>query len=445
MSDTLFKQVNYDLGSLMNYIEIGDVGLPDIQRPFVWRNTKVRDLFDSLYRGYPIGYLLFWQSGSESGSTRIIGTDHKQKVPRLLIVDGQQRLTALYAVIYGIPVVRQNYETEHIRIAFRPSDHSFEVADAATVRDPEYIPNISELWQDGIDLFDVTDSFIERLRRTREVPQDEVKSIRRAITNLSNILSFPFTVLELSSAVDEEQVAEVFVRINCTGKPLNQADFILTLMSVFWDSGRAELEEFCRQARSPSTKNASPFNHFIDPEPDQLLRVSVGLGFRRARLNYVYSILRGKDLETEQFSEESRVQQFDVLKNAQSRALNLTYWHDFFSVIVQAGYRSNKMITSYNNLLFSYILYLIGRTELDAEPFNLKNAVASWFFLSSLTGRYTASPESAMEADLARLRNVRDGNTFIGILGRIERDACHSSVNLSPSVFYDCVTLRLNP
>src|SRR5690606_28866738 len=127
---------------------------------------------------------------------------------------------------------------------------------------------------------------------------------------------FPFTTLSLASTISEEQVSEVFVRINSEGKKLNQADFILTLMSVFWDEGRRELEEFCRNARKPA-KGPSPFNHFIQPDPDQLLRVGVGLGFRRARLQYVYSILRGKDLETEQFSEARREAQFDILKHAQ--------------------------------------------------------------------------------------------------------------------------------
>ncbi len=107
--------------------------------------------------------------------------------------------------------------------------------------------------------------------------------------------------MELSASINEEQVAEVFVRVNSKGTPLNQADFILTLMSVFWDEGRAELERFCRESRRPTTGKPSPFNHFIRPEPDQLLRVSVGVGFRRARLQHVYSILRGKDLETGEF------------------------------------------------------------------------------------------------------------------------------------------------
>src|SRR5215470_14283442 len=116
---TCFKRVDYDLAGLLHYIDIGDIGLPDIQRPFVWPNAKVRDLFDSMYRGYPVGYLLLWQN-AYTGDSRTIGTETKQKAPRLLIVDGQQRLTSLFAVIRGIPVLRENYEHESIEIAFNP-------------------------------------------------------------------------------------------------------------------------------------------------------------------------------------------------------------------------------------------------------------------------------------------------------------------------------------
>jgi uncharacterized protein with ParB-like and HNH nuclease domain len=119
MSETVFKQVNYDLNALIKYIELGEIGLPDIQRPFVWKNAKVRDLFDSMYRGYPVGYLLFWQN-EFFDDTHVIGTDTKQKPPRLLIVDGQQRLTSLYAVLKKIEVVRENYGRELINIAFNP-------------------------------------------------------------------------------------------------------------------------------------------------------------------------------------------------------------------------------------------------------------------------------------------------------------------------------------
>lgn len=418
MADTLFKEVRYDLGSLMKFIELGEIGLPDIQRPFVWKNAKVRDLFDSMYRGYPVGYFLFWQNGSADDS-RPIGTESKQKLPRLLIVDGQQRLTSLYAVIHGIPVVREDYSTENIVIAFNPILETFDVADATTPRDKSYLANISLLWNRSTDLFGVVGDYLESLKQVREVSDGEAKHIRKAISKLHGLLSFPFTALELSSSADEEQVADVFVRINSKGKSLNQADFILTLMSVFWDDGRAELEQFCRGAKQPTPGKASPFNHFIQPSPDQLLRVNVGIGFKRARLQHVYSILRGKDLETEEFSAERRDQQFTVLRSAQARTLDLQYWHDFLKTLLTAGCRSSQMISSDNVVLFSYILYLIGRTEYRIEESRLRHVIAQWYFMSSLTARYSSSPESKMEFDLARFRNVRDADAFVAVLSRL--------------------------
>jgi hypothetical protein len=419
MSETLFKDVRYDLGTLTKFVELGDIGLPDIQRPFVWKNAKVRDLFDSMYRGYPVGYLLLWQNAL-AGDSKGIGTDKKQNAPRLLIVDGQQRLTSLYAVLKGIPVVRENYKSEAIEIAFNPIEEKFEVADAAIRRDRTYISNISALWDNKTDMFELVADYISGLGSLRNVSDDETKKIRKSITRLNNLLTFPFTALELSSSLSEDQVAEVFVRINSKGTPLNQADFILTLMSVFWDEGRSQLESFCRDARKPPQRGEpSPYNHFIQPDPDQLLRVAVGLGFKRARLQYVYSILRGKDLETEKFSEERRIAQFEVLKEAQQRVLNLQYWHDFLKGILQAGYRSAAMITSQNNLIYAYVFYLIGRTEIKMDDFALRALIARWFFMSSLTGRYTGSPESIMEFDLARLRTVSDASGFARALETI--------------------------
>lgn len=309
MSETVFTKVDYDLGSLVNFIALGEIGLPEIQRPFVWKNAKVRNLFDSMYRGYPVGYLLFWQNGLAADS-RTIGTDDKQKPPRLVIVDGQQRLTSLYTVVKGIPVVRENYESEHVRIAFNPLEGKFEVTDAAIQRDASYISDISILWNEDTDLFEVVDNYLTGLKESRDISSEDIKKVRKAITKLHGLLSFPFTALELAADISEEDVSEVFVRINSMGTRLDQADFILTLMSVFWDEGRAALEQFCRESRKPSKYGPSPFNRFIDPDPSQLLRVSVGVAFKRARLRYVYSILRGKDLETEKFSDEIRIEQF---------------------------------------------------------------------------------------------------------------------------------------
>ena len=141
----LFTTTAYPLVALVEDIGLGKIGLPDIQRPFVWPNVNVRNLFDSLYRGYPVGYLLFWETGADP-DMRKIGDHHDQKPPSLAIVDGQQRLTSLYAVIKGKEVVRSNFIKERVWISFNPLQARFDVADASIVKDKAYIPDISELW-----------------------------------------------------------------------------------------------------------------------------------------------------------------------------------------------------------------------------------------------------------------------------------------------------------
>ena len=424
MSETLFKKIDYSLAHLIHDIEHGEIGLPDIQRPFVWETTKVRDLFDSMYKGFPVGYLLFW-SNEHLNNTRHIGTSPKQaKMPHLLIVDGQQRLTSLYAVLRGQPVLTKDFKENNIRIAFRPSDSKFEVTDAAIQRDPEYIPDISKLWAKNCAPFHFITDFITQLRATHGLTKGEEGQISKNIDHLYDIQNYPFTAMEIPSTVGEEQVSEIFVRINSKGVTLKQADFILTLLSVFWDEGRAQLEKFCRDCRRPPAfgEGPSPFNHFLQPDPDQMLRVCVGLGFKRARLQHVYSILRGKDLETGEFSDERRDTQFGVLKEAQTQALDLTNWHEFHKVLVSAGYRSKNMITSDTGLLYAYILFLIGRREFNIETHTLRNVMARWFFMTAITGRYTGSPETAMESDLARLRAVKNPAEFVNTLEQIIKD-----------------------
>ena len=416
MADVLFKKVDYTLKKLVEDIDMGEIGLPDIQRPFVWPTSKVRDLFDSMYRGYPIGYLLFWENGYP-GEHRTIGAKRKQKVPRLLVVDGQQRLTSLYAVIKAVPVIGKDFRRRHIRIAFHPQEEKFEVTNPAVERNARWISDISELWKPDTSTFTFVNSFLQRLKERHKVSADEENDIANAITRLEKLLEYPLTTLEISSSADEDQVAEIFVRVNSKGTLLNQADFILTLMSVFWDDGRAELEKFCRQAkRAPADNRPSPFNYYLRPNPDQLLRVSAALGFRRARLEHVYSLLRGKDLQNRQFSVEQRERQFSILQEAQLYTLDLQHWHEFFKVLRRAGYPSDQLISSQMAVLYTYAIWLIGKRDFGVEPYRLREVMARWFFMAALNGRYTASPESRMEQDLALLRDISTAGEFVKLL-----------------------------
>lgn len=413
----LFTTTAYSLSALVEDIDRGKIGLPEIQRPFVWPNTNVRNLFDSLYRGYPAGYLLFWDTGVDA-ELKSIGNRQHQSAPSLAIVDGQQRLTSLYAVTRGREVIRSNFKSERIRIAFNPLSERFDVLDASIIKDKAYIPDISALWDPKTSLFSFVAAYLADLGSVRDLTPAEINQAQQALGHLHNLPNYSFTVLTLNASVEAETVAEVFVRINGEGKKLNQSDFIMTLMSVFWDEGRAELEDFARSAGKLG-KEQSAFNHFINPSPDQMLRVGVGVGLKRARLQNVYSVLRGRDAATGEIDPEKRDAQFARLKEGQAKALSLKNWHHFLSALTLAGYRNEGMITSQAAIIYSYVLYLIGHTEHGIDRQVMRQAIAELFFMVALTGRYTSSPETTFEFDLAQLRAAKSGDEYLAIIRKM--------------------------
>jgi hypothetical protein len=414
---TNFTNISFPISTLLGQIETGQIGLPELQRPFVWTRSQVRDLLDSLYRGYPTGYFLFWQSSPDQGSNPI-GTNGKQTTATLLVVDGQQRLTSLFAVFKDAPVLSSKFESEHIRIAFNPLRERFEVANTAIQRDPEWVSNISAVLAGTQGSFAFIKSFIEKLRGEREVTEETADLIAANLQRLASLPSYTFSAIQLSYDLPVEEVSEIFVRVNSKGTQLNQADFILTLMSVYWDKGRKELEQFCQAAKTPST-TASPFNWFIDPSPDQLLRVAVGLGHRRAQLKYAYELLRGKDLESGEVSPETRADNFEILKDAQAHVLDLTNFNEFLKALQEAGFRSGKMITSRNTIVYSYLIFLIGRRDYGVDYKSLRAAVARWFLMCVLTSRYTGSPETQVEKDIRRFAEAKNGPEFLATLDQI--------------------------
>ena len=397
----MYKTTAYTLSHLLREIEAGKLALPDIQRPFVWKPAQVRDLFDSLYRGFPVGTLMLWETGAEVG-TKQVGGGATDTVPKLLIIDGQQRLTSLYSVIKGAAVLTNSFEKKQIRVAFRPTDETFEVTDAAIRSDPEFIPDISQLWRGRYKT--TVRSFLERLQARQEgiIDDDQKEELEDRIDRVRDLRKFSFQVIEMSDRADEEQIAEVFTRINSKGISLNQADFILTLLSVHWEQGRRDLERFCRDATDRSAPG-SPANPFIEPSPDQMLRVAVGLAFRRGRMQTIYQLLRGMDPETGTATPEMRDRQFGKLRRSQKEVLDRNNWRSFLRCLRRAGFHSSRVLSSENALLYSYLLWLIGKLDFGIREDELERLIARWFFMAHTSGRYTSSPETVIETDLRRL------------------------------------------
>src|SRR5690606_39783825 len=122
-----------------------------------------------MYRGFPVGYLLLWENAQANGAKQIGIGGKAHPVASRLIVDGQQRLTSLYAVFRGRAVLDDDYNERVIEIAFRPRDGRFEVADAAIRKDPEWIASISELWTSGKSSYQMVKGFLTNLKAKMSV------------------------------------------------------------------------------------------------------------------------------------------------------------------------------------------------------------------------------------------------------------------------------------
>ena len=418
MADTVFKYIPYTVADLIGAVKMGTLALPHIQRPFVWSSQKVRDLFDSMYRGYPVGQVMLWKTGLEAGAKQIGISPKPFTVPDHSIVDGQQRITSLFAVTTGQHIMRQDFQVERLWLAFNPFTERFEIPDATTDKQPEWLADITPLFQDLLPTILTYQTRLEEAKGPLDFQAQ--KYLFDTFGRVHGLLKYQFSVVELDATADAESVAEVFVRINSEGVTLNQADFILTMMSVFWEEGRQALEDFCRRCVQPTLTGPSPFNWFLRPRPPQLVRASVALAFRRAVLRNVYTVLRGRDLATGAVDPAKRQEQYERLSNAQSHVLSLLHWHEFFQSVERAGFRGTGMISSDTALVYTYALWLIGRVDFNVPLDQLREVMARWFFMAHTTGRYSGSVESQFEQDLTLVTNgVDEADDYCAALDRI--------------------------
>ncbi len=406
-----FSYHPWTVEELVSGVDKGTIRLPDIQRPFVWPNSKVRDLVDSMYRGYPVGELMFWQN-QDTTHTKAIGDDSaKTQQASLQVVDGQQRLTSLYAVVKGLRVWRNDYTREQVIIAFNPLTKRFEVPNAATKHSVEWIADITSVFASA---FDAEDKYIEELRKDPKYQFDRSlkRRIRTAIANVEALKRYEFTAVQIKEDVQRETVADIFVRINSEGVTLSAADFILTWLSVFWEDGRAQLETWSRNSRFTPAGLATALdekvqwtaiNPYLKFEPGQILRVAVAVGLRRARLQDAYNYLRGRDPRTRSIHPEAREKALAELQVGQEHALRPLHWDEFLKVMERAGFRTSEMVTSNITILYVYALWIIGRVEFKVPIDELRELMARWFFMAQITGRYTGSAETRMQQDLNRL------------------------------------------
>lgn len=427
MGKELFKNIPSTVGDLVKDVRNGRIGLPDLQRPFVWRDNKVRDLFDSMLKGYPIGYIMLWESPSDYESKKsAIGKNAKTyEEPKELVIDGQQRLTALAAAMFAVKVKDKNFADREIKISYHPLTREFAVWSQAFEKDTEWISRISDVFlaKEDNSISSLRRRFIREAnegRAKKGVPplsDEEEDRIEDNINALLNLSDYSLPTLEISYTADEEDVADIFVRVNSGGQSLTENNFIQTLISVYENETSDRINAFAAASRVPA-ENTS-YNTLLAVEPSHLIRMAVGVGFKRARLRYAYMLLRGKNLETGKFSEEVRHENLQIFKAALDKVMNLNNWHGFLNIAAEAGYISSKLIASSNAVVFSYVLYLIAKYDYKLNAAQLRKCISRWFFMSTVTYFYTSSTETEVEKQFADLRDIHTAEEFTAYIDRV--------------------------
>jgi len=400
--------------SLLTWIKTGEIAIPEIQRPFVWEPKKVRDFLDSLYQGYPVGYLIAWRNpdvklkdGTSSSGKRIL-------------IDGQQRITALMASLLAYEVINKDYKKARIRIAFNPLDKKFEVSNPALEKDAPWVPDIAVVFDPKTSMFDLVNAYCERNPYTKK------DDIFRSLELLRGITSNQIGLIELAPELDIETVTKIFIRVNSEGVPLSQADFAMSKIAVNDAHNgnilRKAIDYFCHLSVAPefyiTVKNDAEFaksefftqmswlknenDNLYDPSYTDMLRVAFTSEFKRGKLEDLVALLSGRNFETKQYEEAIVADSFTRLKSGISRFINETHFKRFIMIIRSAGFVDASMIGSQNALNFAFILYLTLREQgvPDAE---IERFVRRWYVLSVLTGRYSSSPESAFDYDIRQI------------------------------------------
>lgn len=432
MTGEKFTLLQYPIKGILGLIETEQFVIPEIQRPFVWKRKQVRDLIDSLYNGYPTGYIITWKNPDVK--TKDGGVSNGKHV----LIDGQQRITALMAAIAGKEVLDEDFNLDRIKIAFNPltNDNTkrFEVQDASHLKNKRWIPDISVIFDNGFDPFDFA------LKYCEDNPDVKPNEVNKAIMELKGIANRQIGVIELDHSLEIDEVTEIFIRINSKGTALSQSDFVMSKMAADVEHGgnmlRKTVDYFCHLASKPefyaqmtNDKDfysslyankikwlAKDYDDIYDPDYGDMLRVSFMHQFRRGKLADLVSLLSGRDFETKEYRDDIVDSSYQKLDKGIQNFINEYNFNQFIMAIKGAGFISNKLLNSSMTLDFAYTLYLMLLDDPTIPNAQIKRYVQKWFVMSTLTSRYIGSPETVMDRDM---RSIAEKG-FLNFLADVE-------------------------
>ena len=429
MEGEKFTNTSLTIKGLLGLIEAKDIAIPEIQRPFVWKKTQVRDLIDSLFKGFPTGYIILWKNPNVKLKDGTISSGKK------VIIDGQQRITALMTSIAGLKVFNNDFKEEYVKIAFNPfaaldyikgdmEAEIFAVQTPAHAKSKNWIPDISEIFSSKFSSWTFIPKYLE------SNPEMDGNDLQKVLNLLRGIETTQIGVIELSEKLDIDIVTDIFIRINSKGTPLSQGDFVMSKMAADEKHGgntlRKVIDYFSHLCVVPTfidtiKKNDEEFTNspylqkltwleddkeiVYDPGCDDVIRVAFMHKFKRAKLANLVQLLTGRDFETREFREEIVEDTFKRMFEGVENVISQHNFTQFMLAIKSAGFISPKLVNSNMAMDFAYTIYLLLKDP--AVPVaERKRIVQKWYVLSVLTGRYSSSPESAFARDIRQVSEM---------------------------------------
>lgn len=429
MQSEKFTTTSMSISAILGLIKANDIAIPEIQRPFVWKSKQVRDLLDSLYRGFPVGYIIIWKNPNVKLKDGTISSGKK------VLIDGQQRITALMTAIAGREIYNDEYKLERVKIAFNPiaalsgEDEAelFAVQTPAHSKSKHWIPDVAEIFSDSFSLF----KFInEYCANNSDITPEQLDGV---ISKLKAIQTQSIGIIELSESLEIDIVTDIFVRINSKGTTLNQGDFVMSKIAAdevhggntlrkiidyfshlavvpsYYDYILSHDKEFCSKPEG-YIKKLEWLKHdsetVYEPQCDDVIRVAFMHQFQRAKLAELVKMLSGRDFDTREFKEEIIEDTYEKLYKGVTEFINEHNFKQFVIAIKSAGFVNDKFINSNMAIDFAYALYLILHDSKEVTVSEIKRIVQRWYVLSVLTGRYSGSPESAFAKDLRQISEI---------------------------------------
>ena len=421
-----YKITQYSVSTILGYVEISQIAIPEIQRPFVWKGQEVRDLIDSLYEGYPIGYLIVWQNSQVR--IRGFGKGGTKKI----LIDGQQRVTALMAALLGREVLDSQYRSHRIKIAFyplaQPGEEKFAVSDASYEDKPGWIPDISVLFRRDFSFRKFEKEYKEKN------PDLDTSLLEAAIDRLKGIVKHQVGVIELSFLLDIDVVSEIFIRINLQGKPLNQEDFAMSKISVNeqydGDLIRNCIDYFCHLIKEPSFMTILKANEkeFMETEYGRLLgwlqegeellyvpsysdvlKVVLIAGFGKSKIGDLVNLLSGKTKDKTfargEVSQKVAKEAFETLGRGVRAFVSEENYKGFLKALRRAGYTSERLLYSQAVLNYCYAMYLLMDME-GLSSDKKESLMGRWMTMCLITGHYQSAPDTVVMKDYKEIREA---------------------------------------